>query len=146
MLASILTLDHRRLENLVEEFMKSPNESTYNEIRNAYVNHIYWEEEFLFPKINNTTLLTIMRALEVEHGSMWMLLDKVKEYLEGGKVEEAQEKISEFMRVLLEHDGAEEGSVYQELDQLSDEEQAELILEEIKIAVPPKEWKCKAIR
>ena len=39
------------------------------------------------------------------------------------------------MRVMLEHDGVEEG-----LDNMTDEEQAMLIL----IANPPKEWKCKA--
>lgn len=144
MIALILTLDHRRLEELVENFMESTDQASYNKVRNDYVNHIYWEEEFLFPKINNTTNLTILRSLEVEHGNMWILLDKVRECL--NDVKEAQEKMREFMRVLLEHDGAEEGSVYQELDQLTDDEQAQLILEEIKIAVPPTDWKCKAIR
>jgi hemerythrin superfamily protein len=43
---------------------------------------------------------------------------------------------------MLEHDGVEEGSVYQQLDNMTDEEQAMLIL----IANPPKEWKCKALR
>lgn len=77
---------------------------------------------------------------------MWLLLDKVKENLDNNNVEVAKEKMREFMRVMLEHDGAEEGSVYQQLDNMTDEEQAMLILEVIKIANPPKEWKCKALR
>ncbi|BAB66208.1 hemerythrin domain-containing protein [Sulfurisphaera tokodaii] len=146
MLSLVLTLDHRRLEELVEEFRNSPDLSTYEEIRRAFINHIYWEEEFLFPKVNDSSLLTIIKSLEIEHGSMWLLLDQAKEYLDNGNTEEAKEKMNEFMRVLLEHDGAEEGSVYQQLDTLPDEDQANLILEEIKLANPPKEWKCKTIR
>ncbi|MEM0131816.1 MAG: hemerythrin domain-containing protein [Saccharolobus sp.] len=144
MLSLVLTLDHRRLEELTERFIESPDQLVYNEIRNAFTTHIYWEEEFLFPKVN--AFLAILRALEIEHGSMWLLLDKVKENLDNNNVEVAKEKMREFMRVMLEHDGAEEGSVYQQLDNMTDEEQAMLILEVIKIANPPKEWKCKALR
>lgn len=146
MLSLVLTLDHRRLEELVEEFINSPDPSTYDKIRRAFINHIYWEEEFLFPKVSDSSLLAIIKALEIEHGSMWILLDQTKGYLDAGNIEEAKEKMNEFMRVLLEHDGAEEGSVYQQLDALSDEEKANLILEEIKLANPPEDWKCKAIR
>lgn len=146
MLSLVLTLDHRRLEELTEKFKNYPDLSTYDEIRRAFINHIYWEEEFLFPKVVDSSLLAIVRSLEIEHGSMWLLLDQTKEYLDSGNIEKAKEKINEFMRVLLEHDGAEEGSVYQQLDTLPDEDQANLVLEEIKLANSPKDWKCKAIR
>ncbi|WP_338598540.1 hemerythrin domain-containing protein [Sulfolobus tengchongensis] len=144
MLSLILTLDHRRLENLIEEFINNPNNLIYEEVRRSFINHIYWEEEFLFKKIQDTTSLAIIRGLETEHGSLWILLDQVKNAL-NGDIEIAKEKMMEFLRVLLEHDGAEEGSVYQQLETLSDEEQANLILEEIKLANPPPYWKCRAL-
>jgi len=50
------------------------------------------------------------------------LLDQAKVFLDASDVENAKRKIDEFMRVLLEHDGAEEGSVYPELDALEEEE------------------------
>jgi len=74
---------------------------------------------------------------------MWALLDQVKEFLDANDVENAKKRTSAFMRVLLEHDGAEEGSVYPELDALEEEEQAKLILEEVKLAVVPSDWRCK---
>jgi len=143
MLGTVLTLDHRRIEELVNDFLQTPTLPLYEKIRRAYVNHIYWEEEFLFKKINNSSLLIIIKSLEVEHGSMWMLLDQAKVFLDANDVENAKRKIDEFMRVLLEHDGAEEGSVYPELDALEEEEQAMLILEEVKLAVAPAYWRCK---
>jgi len=143
MLGTVLTLDHRRLEELINDFLQNPNPSLYEEIRRAYVNHIYWEEEFLFKKINNTSLLAIIKGLEGEHASMWMLLDQVKEFLDANDVENAENKMSAVLRVLLEHDGAEEGSVYPELDTLEEEEQAKLMLEEMKLAVVPSDWRCK---
>lgn len=146
MLSQILTLDHRRLEDLVEEFLRSPSSQVFEQIRKAYVNHIYWEEEHLFPRITDGSLLVVTRSLEIEHGSMWTLLDQVESYLASGRTEQAKEKMEEFMRVLLGHDSTEEGSVYQELEGLTEEEQAELILKEIELASPPKEWKCKALR
>lgn len=143
MLAKVLTLDHRRLEELVDDFLQNPTQTLFEEIRRAYVNHIYWEEEFLFKKINNASLLAIIRGLEGEHASMWILLDQAKEFLNANDIENAKKNVSTFMRVLLEHDGAEEGSVYSELDALDEEEQAKLILEEIKLAVVPSDWRCK---
>lgn len=143
MLGTVLTLDHRRLEELINDFIQNPTPSLLEEIRRAYVNHIYWEEEFLFKKINNTSLLAIIKGLEGEHASMWALIDQVKEFLDANDVENAKKRIGGFMRVLLGHDKTEEGSVYPELDTLEEEEQAKLMLEEVKLAVVPLDWRCK---
>ncbi|MCH4814682.1 MAG: hemerythrin domain-containing protein [Saccharolobus sp.] len=145
MISLVLTLDHRRLEGLVEDFLSNPSLSIYEKIWKAYTNHIYWEEEILFKKITDTSFLAIIRGLETEHGSMWILLKQTEELLKSIEIEGAKEKIREFMRVLLEHDGAEEGSIYQFLESLSDEEQAKLILEDIELAEVPRDWKCHAI-
>ncbi|AAK41957.1 hemerythrin domain-containing protein [Saccharolobus solfataricus] len=145
MLSLVLTLDHRRLEGLIDELLANPNLSLYGVIWKAYKNHIYWEEEILFKRVTDTSLLAIIRGLETEHGSMWILLKQTEELLRSNEIEGAREKIREFMRVLLEHDGAEEGSIYQFLESLSDEEQARLILEDIALAEPPRDWKCHAI-
>ncbi|BDB99540.1 hemerythrin domain-containing protein [Saccharolobus caldissimus] len=141
MLSLILTLDHRRIEELVNIFIDNPSIYIYNEIRRSYINHVYWEEEFLFKEVKDSNLLPIIKSLEIEHGSMWMILDKIKT----SEGESIREKMESFMRILLEHDGAEEGSVYQYLESLTEEEQAKLILEEIKITTPPANWKCKAL-
>ncbi|ADB86410.1 hemerythrin domain-containing protein [Saccharolobus islandicus] len=142
MLSLILTLDHRRIEELVNIFINNPSIDVYNEIRRSYINHIYWEEEFLFKEVqDSSSLLPIIKSLEIEHGSMWIILDEIKTS-DGGAM---REKMESFMRILLEHDGAEEGSVYQYLESLTEEKQAKLILEEIKIATPPASWKCKAL-
>ena len=143
MLGTVLTFDHRRLEELINNFLQNPNPSLLEEIRRAYVNHIYWEEEFLFKRINNTSLLAVIKGLEGEHAGMWALLDQVKEFLDANDVENAKKRISGFMRVLLGHDKTEEGSVYPELDALEEEEQAKLMLEEVKLAVVPLDWRCK---
>ncbi|WP_016732137.1 hemerythrin domain-containing protein [Saccharolobus islandicus] len=145
MISLILTLDHKRLEGLVEDFLANPSLSLYTMMWKAYTNHIYWEEEILFKKITDTSFLAIIRSLEIEHGSMWILLKQTEELLKSNEIEGAKDKIREFMRVLLEHDGAEEGSVYQFLESLSDEEQAKLVLEDIELAEPPRDWKCHAI-
>ncbi|WP_237243953.1 hypothetical protein [Saccharolobus solfataricus] len=44
MLSLVLTLDHRRLEGLIDELLANPNLSLYGVIWKAYKNHIYWEE------------------------------------------------------------------------------------------------------
>lgn len=62
MISLILTLDHRRLEGLVEDFLANPSLSLYTMMWKAYTNHIYWEEEILFKKITDTSFLAIIRS------------------------------------------------------------------------------------
>ncbi|MEM4912184.1 MAG: hemerythrin domain-containing protein, partial [Metallosphaera sp.] len=129
-------------EGLIEDFVLAPDLSTFKEIKRAFISHVYWEEEFLF---KYSKQLAVVNGLKIEHRSLWILLDKVEEYLIGNYTERAKEEMRKFFRVLLEHDGVEEGSVYQELEDLSEEEQAKLILEEIRLVNPPEGWRCSAL-
>ncbi len=149
MLDSVLTKDHERIDAYLKDFLNSlsskPAVDKLDLIYESLRNHIFWEEEFLFPEIFEENKLRI-QGLQAEHGAIIKLVNEIKRLLSINDLNEAIKKTEAVMRVLKGHNEAEEGYIYLELDKLEQEKQAELLLEEVKHASAPKGWVCKVLR
>lgn len=149
MLDNVLTKDHERVDKYLEEFLQSlnlkPNLEKLYLIKESLKNHMFWEEEYLFPEVLNENELRV-KGLEAEHGSIIKLLDEISRLISIDELSEAIKKTQAVMRVLKGHNETEEGYIYLELDKLDQEKQASLILQQVKHASAPKDWTCKVLR
>lgn len=149
MLDNVLTKDHERVDKYLEEFLQSlnlkPNLEKLYLIKESLKNHMFWEEEYLFPEVLNENELRV-KGLEAEHGSIIKLLDEISRLISIDELSEAIKKTQAVMRVLKGHNETEEGYIYLELDKLDQEKQASLILQQVKHASAPNDWTCKVLR
>ena len=149
MLDSVLTKDHERIDVYLNEFLLSlsskPDIDKLSLIVSSLRNHMFWEEEYLFPEILEENKLRI-QGLEAEHGSILKLLDEVKRLISINELEDAKKKTEAVMRVLKGHNEAEEGYVYLKLDELESKKQADLLIKEVEHASAPKDWICRVLR
>jgi hemerythrin superfamily protein len=149
MLDSVLTKDHERIDVYLNEFLLSlsskPDMDKLSLIVSSLRNHMFWEEEYLFPEILEENKLRI-QGLEAEHGSILKLLDEVKRLISINELEDAKKKTEAVMRVLKGHNEAEEGYVYLKLDELESQKQADLLIKEVEHASAPKDWICRVLR
>ncbi|MCL4398594.1 MAG: hemerythrin domain-containing protein [Candidatus Parvarchaeota archaeon] len=149
MLDSVLTKDHERIDAYFNDFLLSlsskPDVDKLDLIVSSLRNHMFWEEEYLFPEIFEENRLRI-QGLEAEHGAILKLLEEVKKLISVNEIEDAKKKTQGVMRVLKGHNEAEEGYIYLELDKLESKKQAGLILKEVEHASAPKGWTCRVLR
>ncbi len=149
MLDSVLTKDHSRIDVYLKDFLESlstkPDTEKLSIIKDSLTNHMFWEEDYLFPEIYENNGLRI-RGLEAEHGAIIKLLNEVERLVDMNQIEDAKKKTEAVMRVLKGHNEAEEGYIYLELDKLDPEKQASLLLEEVKHASASQGWICKVLR
>ncbi|MGC8533121.1 MAG: hemerythrin domain-containing protein [Candidatus Parvarchaeum sp.] len=149
MLDSVLTKDHERIDLYLNDFLLSlslnPDLDKFALIVSSLRNHMFWEEEYLFPEIFEENKLRI-QGLEAEHGAILKLLEEVKRLISINELEDAKKKTEAVIRVLKGHNEAEEGYIYLELDRLESQKQADLLLKEVENASAPKDWVCKVLR
>ncbi len=149
MLDSVLTKDHERIDAYLNDFLLSlglkPDMDKLALIVSSLRNHMFWEEEYLFPEIFEENKLRV-QGLEAEHGAILKLLEEVKRLISINELEDAKKKTQAVMRVLKGHNEAEEGYIYLELDKLESQKQADLLLKEVEHASAPKDWICKVLR
>ncbi|MCW1294553.1 MAG: hemerythrin domain-containing protein [Candidatus Parvarchaeum sp.] len=149
MLDSVLTKDHERIDVYINDFLLSlglkPDMDKLALIVSSLRNHMFWEEEYLFPEIFEENKLRI-QGLEAEHGAILKLLEEVRRLISINEIEDAKKKTQAVVRVLKGHNEAEEGYIYLELDKLEKQKQADLLLKEIEHASAPKDWVCKVLR
>lgn len=149
MLNSVLTKDHERIDAYLNDFFLSlsskPDMNKLSLIVSSLKNHMFWEEEYLFPEIFEENKLRI-KSLEAEHGAILKLLEEVKRLISINELEDAKEKIQAVMRVLKGHNESEEGYIYFELDKFESQKQAYLLLKEVEHAAAPKDWICTVLR
>lgn len=150
-ISDILVEDHKRVGESLERFIDSiikgnPCMDYFFKARDSLHNHIFWEESVLFRAVEDKENSARIHGLEVEHGGIWKLLDKIEEYVSEGDAELAKDRIEGLIRVLETHNVAEEETVYRDLEEQDSSTQARLILFEIEQARPPEGWVCKIMR
>lgn len=150
-ISDILIEDHKRVGEFLENFLNSikngkPSMDYFYSARDSLHNHIYWEESVLFRAIENESNSARIHGLEVEHGGIWKLLDKIEKYVMEGDTSLAIDRVEGLLRVLYTHNKAEEGTVYRDLEDQDSTVQARLILFEVGQAKPPEGWICGIMR
>lgn len=150
MISKVLIEDHGKVDELLTMFidsLKAGRQQTdlFEKARLALHNHIYWEETSLFRSVENDANKARIYGLEVEHGGIWQLLDKVWAYLMNDEVELAIDRIEGLLRVLKSHNDAEEATIYKQLEELGEDTQVKLIHYDLQAARAPEGWKCSIL-
>ncbi len=116
---SNLIEDHReldvKLEKLRDIISKGEIDTVlFAQISKSLKRHIYIEEEEIFPSISKRSneLRQRIAGLEMEHASIWMLLDRVEKEISVRNVEKSPKYIEEISSILVSHNEQEEDKVY----------------------------------
>ena len=151
MLNDLLQDDHERIGRLLYRFIDGlrngkPDIKSFKDAKKELTDHIFWEEEYLFPSVRNDETVTLITGLEAEHGGIWKLIFSIDEYLAKGDNLECLKTVEALVRVLEGHNKSEEESIYLELEKLPEDSKRALILAEMDNVSLPEGWVCKILR
>ena len=149
MLSEIFTDQHRKIDALLVEFIKSLKENDQEneelaELRKLLRTHIYLEENVLYPVVETGENHNGINGLEVEHAGVFRLLDRIQSYIARSDFVRATDRAEGLVRVLAAHNGKEMQTVYSALDALPDIEQA-VIIDRIKSLDVPENWESRVM-
>lgn len=108
--------------------------------------HIYWEEATLFSVVKNERNSPRIHGMEVEHGGIWKLLDRIEGYIQNGEDDTAIDRLEGLIRVLETHREAEARTIYAEFQNMDVKSQAGLVLSGMELGSPPTGWICSILR
>lgn len=151
MIPEILDMTHEKASRNLQTYISSVREGNplreeFEGARRLLLNHIYWEETRLFRVVENTRNSARIHGMEVEHGGIWKLLDKIGDYVKAGEDELAIDRLEGLLRVLETHHQAEARTIYRDLNSMDYSTQAELVFYEIEQAAIPQGWVCSILR
>ncbi|MCI0438078.1 MAG: hemerythrin domain-containing protein [Chloroflexi bacterium] len=159
-ISALLESEHRQVNQGLERFANRLTEGTvdielFGEAAARLRRHIYLEEEFFFPEIENLGLVDLVEAMMREHGEIWRFLDGIPELAgrmtstrrgENAGVRRVQNALDALCGLLDEHNFREELTVYPLLDHLPSSPGRAQYMREIQSASPPPGWVCRALR
>jgi Hemerythrin HHE cation binding domain. len=147
MLQSVLSKDHARIDRQLMDFLSSlsekPDAKMLTDAFSAIKNHMFWEEEFLFPAVEKGNEVMI-KGLQAEHGAIWKLFDSINSDLNKKDIKEAKNRTEALLRVIKGHNSSEENYIYREMDKLNQDQQAELLLKEVESSSSPRNGSVKS--
>jgi len=107
-----LIKEHLEEDRLIEEIKSLGNKEKFYEFSENLKNHIFIEEEILFPKLGFDPIVI---ELMHQHVAMWNLMSRIEESVED---EEYFNSLSLLSSLLKVHNAIEESNVYPELEKL----------------------------
>ncbi len=145
---SNLIEDHRELDVKLEKLLDIISKGEIDPVLFAQISkslkrHIYIEEEEIFPSISERSneLRQRIAGLEMEHASIWMLLDRVENEISVRNVEKSPKYIEEISSILVSHNEQEEDKVYPIISQNEKNSQKKITEYEV-----PEGWVCHRLR
>lgn len=116
------------------------DKNSFLEFVNNIRRHIYIEEEIIFPDlvVLDSNLKGPISGLEMEHASLWMLMDRILAETDSGTIRKSPKYLEEIERILAVHNAVESTNIYPKIkdERIPDLEQATL----------PEGWICRRLR
>lgn len=109
--------DHKIMEKLIADLNEDLNKGDmdidqYLSFEKRLKDHIFIEETIIFPKLFGISeVKDLVTGLKVEHGSFWMLMDKIDKSLETKSYWQIPKAANEMLMIMHEHDLREEKSI-----------------------------------
>lgn len=106
--------DHRVLETLIHNISKDIENGEmdideYLLFEHRLKDHIFIEETEVFPRLKAMKeLRDLVTGLKVEHGSFWILMDKIERYIEVKSYWKIPKTMNEILLIMHDHDIREE--------------------------------------
>jgi len=151
--SQLLEHEHREIDEGLAAFREGLESGAWN--RQAFAaaaselrDHIYVEEEVLFPWLRKGGLVAPIMVMLREHGEIWRALDDLDRFIEAGQDVEAARAVYDRLAAVLEaHNAKEEAILYRVTDQVLDGEQAETLRKALDSASTdrPPDWVCQAV-
>ena len=131
--------DHRIMQKLIVDLNEDLNKGEldidqYTSLEKRLRDHIFIEETVIFPKLSSVPgIKDLLTGLKVEHGSFWMLMEKIDKSLDTESYWQIPRAANEMLMIMQEHDLREEKSI----DPLILNMDLPTLLER------PTDWKCE---
>lgn len=107
---SVLTQDHRRVEELFEQFGDKPGPELARQICDELAVHAAVEEELVYPLLRTKVDRALADEARREHGEAWDLMAQIEHTLDDP---EALFPAMEQLRTMVAHHvGEEEGTIF----------------------------------
>ena len=135
-----MSIDHDRLDNKIRTYSADKlvdierAESIFLSFKNELERHIIWEEDILFPVFERKTGIkdggptSVMRA---EHIQIKNHLQEIKKKLHAKKIQNPCKEEVALLEVLESHNQKEENILYPGIDNLTSEQEKELMIKEM---------------
>lgn len=108
--------------------------------------NIFMEETVIFERVRNSSNSMRIRGLEVEHGGIWKLFEKIGEYVKNNEIDLALDRADGLIRVINTHHSTEENLIFQDLNKIGVDEQAGMIQRHLVLCGIPNDWLCSILR
>jgi iron-sulfur cluster repair protein YtfE (RIC family) len=135
-----MSIDHDRLDNKIRTYSADKlvdierAESIFLSFKNELERHIIWEEDILFPVFERKTGIkdggptSVMRT---EHIQIKNHLQEIKKKLHAKKIQDPCKEEVALLEVLESHNQKEENILYPGIDNLTSEQEKELMIKEM---------------
>lgn len=120
-LGEALEREHREIDRAIESFLAGDREGPgrAESLREAMValrRHIYLEEEFLFPPMDEAGFVAPIFVMLREHGELWRTMAEIERDLDGGVPDPLSEQCRWLLAQLEKHNAKEEPILYPHAD------------------------------
>lgn len=153
-LAAALEREHREIDDGIEAFTAGPpskdrDARPLTRAIQALRRHIYLEEEFLFPALQQAGLVAPVFVMLREHAQMWATLDELERVLDAGTADAALPLCRQLTVQLQHHNPKEERILYPRADDALTASADERLRAFLSVGELPEGWVCqkaKAVR
>ncbi|MDE3134825.1 MAG: hemerythrin domain-containing protein [Acidobacteriota bacterium] len=151
-LAEALEREHHEIDAGIEEFLarrarRGDQAAPLRRALSALRRHIYLEEEFVFPPLDDAGLVAPIFVMLREHGEIWLTMDEIEAQLtravEAGPSEES---CRELLTQLERHNSKEEAIVYPQADATLSAETDTELRAFLASGEMPDGWRCQTVR
>ena len=109
-----------------------------DELENHLKNHMFQEEEYIFPAMAKMQNLRLeIAGFQTEHAALWKLFSMLHADLGNGKFDKVEKYANEIYKILREHNSREEIFIYKLMDDKAIKEMEK---------ERPAGWVCKKMR
>ncbi|MBX8639604.1 MAG: hemerythrin domain-containing protein [Thermoplasmata archaeon] len=151
MLMEIATVEHGEITDELSKFIGSIKENSVDEekflrFRKRLKNHMFAEEEVLFPAVVDAEHIRIARGLEYEHAAIWLLAHRIASGLHRSDVGYVLKKAQSVTRLISFHIRREEETIYGFLEDNIEDDDAVDLIARMKSDTVPEDWVCRYLR
>lgn len=107
--------------------------------------HIYLEEEVLFPPLTVGGLVAPVSVMLREHADIWMALERIEHATANDDVSAAWSGLATLSPLLADHNFKEERIVYPAADEALNGAAADRLRDELAHRTMPAGWTCRAL-
>ena len=132
-------IEQMKMREIIEQIEGGElNLDLLDELENHLKNHMFQEEEYIFPAMSKMQNLRLeIAGFQTEHAAVWRLFNMIHQELDAKKYDKIEKYANEIYKILREHNGREEVFIYKLLNENSLPEMSN---------ERPNGWVCKKMR